>query len=91
MMNDAQEADCESPLKEEKWEKSMVLQSSIYLVILTMRSNQDARTKSISLFTKFYAVRKKRICCNPRLCRDHGATNLHNQGEMTIIIGFKLV
>ena len=58
-MNDAQEADCESPLKEEKWEKSMVLQSSIYLVILTMRSNQDARTKSMSLFKKFYVVSKK--------------------------------
>ena len=75
MLNNAQEADHESFLKEGKLERSMVLQSSIYVAIQTLRSNQDARRKSSSLFKKFYEVSKKRICCNPRLCRDHGAAN----------------
>ena len=75
MLNDSQEADHVSFLKEGKLERSMVLQSSIYVAIQTLRSNQDARRKSSSLFKKFYEVSKKRICCNPRLCRDHGAAN----------------
>ena len=75
MLNDAQKADHESFLKEGKLERSMVLQSSIYVAIQTLRSNQDARRKSSSLFKKVYEVNKKRICCNPRLCRDQGAAN----------------
>ena len=75
MLNDAQKADHESFLKEGKLERSMVFQRSIYAEIQTLRSDQDACRKSSSLFKKVYEVSKKRICCNPRLCRDQDTAN----------------